>query len=79
MIVVNQDKTFVLETKDLWRDKDSIYCNNYTTNEFNIRLATYSNEDDAFYVFKELLRHFTSKEPYYLPPGEKPYCLPPKR
>ena len=67
MIVVNQDKTFILETKDLWRDKNSIYCNNYTADEFNIKLATYGNEDDAFYVFEDLLKHFTDKEPYYLP------------
>lgn len=67
MVVVNQDKTFILETKDLWRDKNSIYCNNYTADEFNIKLATYGNEDDAFYVFEDLLKHFTDKEPYYLP------------
>lgn len=67
MIVVDQNKTFVIETKDLWRYGNTIYCNNYTANEFNITLATYNNEDDAFYVFEELLKHFTNKEPYYLP------------
>ena len=67
MIVVNQNKTFVLETKDLWRDGNSIYCNNYTAKEFNIKLASYNNEDEAFHVFEDLLKHFTDKEPYYLP------------
>ena len=67
MIVVNQDKTFVLETKDLWRDKNRIYCNNYTAKEFNINLASYDDEDEAFYAFEDLLKHFTDKEPYYLP------------
>ena len=66
MIVVNQDRTFVLETKDLWRDKNSIYCNSYTANEFNIKLATYANEDRAFYAFENILKHFTDKTPYYL-------------
>lgn len=67
MIVVNQDRTLILETKDLWRDKNTIYCNNYTANEFDIRLATYSNEEDASYVFEDVLEHFTDKELYYLP------------
>ena len=67
MIVVNQDRTFVLETRDLWRDKNSIYCNNHTPNEFNIKLATYEREDDAAYVFGDVVAHFTDKEPYYLP------------
>lgn len=66
MIVVNQDKSFVLETKDLWRDKNSIYCNNYAANEFNIKLATYANEDQAFYEFENILKHFADKTPYYL-------------
>lgn len=66
MIVVNQDRSFVLETKDLWRDKNSIYCNNYVANEFNIKLATYANEDRAFYEFENILKHFTDKKPYYL-------------
>lgn len=66
MIVVNQDRTFVLETKDLWRDKNSIYCNSYSANEFNIKLATYANEDRAFYEFENILKHFTDKTPYYL-------------
>lgn len=67
MIVVNQDRTFVLETKDLWRDKNSIYCNNCSANEFNIKLATYANEDRAFHEFENILKHFTDKTPYYLP------------
>lgn len=67
MIVVNQDRTFVLETKDLWRDKNSIYCNSYAANEFNIKLATYANEDRAFYEFENILKHFADKTPYYLP------------
>ena len=66
MIVVNQDRTFVLETKDLWRDKNSIYCNSYAANEFNIKLATYANEDRAFYEFENILKHFMDKKPYYL-------------
>ena len=66
MIVVNQDRTFVLETKDLWRDKNSIYCNSYAANEFNIKLATYANEDQAFYEFENILKHFADKTPYYL-------------
>ena len=66
MIVVNQDRSFVLETKDLWRDKNSIYCNNYAANEFNIKLATYANEDQAFYEFENILKHFADKTPYYL-------------
>ena len=66
MIVVNQDRSFVLETKDLWRDKNSIYCNNYAANEFNIKLATYANEDRAFWEFENMLKHFTDKKPYYL-------------
>ena len=71
MIVVNQDKTFITETKDLWRDGKTIYCNNYTANEFNLTLATYNNEDDSSYVFEELLKHFMSEEPYYLPQKDK--------
>lgn len=67
MIVVNQDRTIVLETKDLWRDKNSIYCNNYTANEFKIELATYTNEDQASYEFENILKHFMDKKPYYLP------------
>lgn len=70
MIVVNQNRTFILETKDLWRAKNSIYCNNYTADEFNVKLATYDNDDTAFYVFEDLLKHFTDKEPYYLPKGK---------
>ena len=66
MIVVNQDRSFVLETKDLWRDKNSIYCNDYAANEFNIRLATYTSEDQAFHEFENMLKHFTDKMPYYL-------------
>ena len=66
MIVANQDRSFVLETKDLWRDKNSIYCNNYAANEFNIKLATYANEDQAFYEFENILKHFADKTPYYL-------------
>lgn len=66
MIVVNQDRTIVLETKDLWRDKNLIYCNNYTANEFRIELATYTNEDQAFHEFENILKHFMDKKPYYL-------------
>lgn len=67
MIVVNQDRSFILETKDLWRDKNSIYCNNYAANEFNIKLATYTSEDQAFHEFEDMLKHFMDKKPYYLP------------
>ena len=66
MIVVNQARTIVLETKDLWQDKNSIYCNNYTANEFRIELATYTNEDQAFHEFENILKHFMDKKPYYL-------------
>lgn len=74
MIVVNQDRTFILETKDLWRDKNSIYCNNYTANEFNIKLATYDEEDDAFYVFENMLQYFTDTEPYYFIDAKSVRC-----
>lgn len=67
MIVVNQDRSLILETGDLWRNKNSIHCNSYTSNRFNIKLATYANESNAFYVFENMLKHFTDKEPYYLP------------
>lgn len=67
MIVVNQDRSLILETKDLWRDKNSIYCNNYVANEFNIKLATYASEDRAFHEFENILKHFMDKTPYYLP------------
>ena len=64
MIVVNQDRTSIMETKNLWRYENTIYCDDYT-------LATYKNEDDASYVFEEVLKHFTNKEPYYLPQKDK--------
>lgn len=45
MIVVNQNRTFILETKDLWRAKNSIYCNNYTIDACTGRCIEWETDD----------------------------------